>query len=251
MSRETFTRRKEFVDRCHASARHVADKCQPAGTCQLPESPKTTSPVPELTSLHTKAGRGNYGDARFRGNCSGLLIRDLLRYYQPGAVLDPMTGSGTCRDVCRELDIYCQSFDLTTGFDARNLKCFSGLRHFPFVWLHPPYWKMVHYNDDPRCLSTAPTIDDFCKGLRQIIRNCLTLLSPTGRLAILMGDWKHQGHYLGLPFRTFNCAVQEGLWLDAPEIIRFQHGATSSSKAYNFAFIPRLHDVCFVLKRRP
>ena len=47
-----------------------------------------------------------------------------------------------------------------------------------------------------------------------------------------------------------NAAVAEGYWLAAPEIIRFGHGATSSSKVYRTSFIPSLHDVCLVLERK-
>ena len=63
----------------------------------MPEAPRTASPVPSLTSLHATPGRGPYGDARYRGNCSGLLIKDLLSYFRPRSVLDPMQGGGTCR----------------------------------------------------------------------------------------------------------------------------------------------------------
>ena len=49
---------------------------------------------------------------------------------------------------------------------------------------------------------------------------------------------------------TLWLAARENLWLAAPEIVRFQHGATSSGKQYNTSFIPRLHDLCFVLKIR-
>src|SRR5271167_989312 len=47
----------------------------------LPRAPLNASPVPWLTSLYHKAWRGNYGDARYPGNCSGELIKDLLRYF--------------------------------------------------------------------------------------------------------------------------------------------------------------------------
>jgi hypothetical protein len=46
--------------------------------------------------------RGPYGDRQNRGNCSGCLIKDLLRYFEVTRVLDPMTGSGTRKDVSRE-----------------------------------------------------------------------------------------------------------------------------------------------------
>jgi hypothetical protein len=68
-------------------------------TVPLPEAPVTASPVPWLTSIHCTPGRGDYGDPGYRGNCSGLLVRDLLRFYQPRRVLDPMEGAapaGTC-----------------------------------------------------------------------------------------------------------------------------------------------------------
>jgi DNA modification methylase len=171
-------------------------------------------------------------------------------YFQPSRVMDPMAGGGTLADVCAELGIQVVSFDLRSGKDAKDPKNFMDIGDFDFVWLHPPYWNMIHYSDDPRCLSNARTLDDFLEGLRAVIQNCLSVLRPRGKLAILIGDGKHEGEYLGLPFRTLNLAAEEGLWLSCPEIIRFSHGATSSAREYNFSFIPRLHDVCLVLKRR-
>lgn len=216
----------------------------------LPPIPRTASPVPSLTSIHATEGRGPYGNAGYRGNCSGLLIRDLLRYYRPKRVLDPMTGGGTCRDVCRELDIECYAADLRTGFDALERLAYSGLGVFDFIWMHPPYWKMIRYSDNPRCLSNAATLDDFDRRLRQVIANCQSVLSERGILAVLIGDGKDETGYWGLPFRVLWLAAAENLWLAAPEIIRFQHGATSSIRQYQTSFIPRLHDVCIVLKKR-
>jgi hypothetical protein len=159
-----------------------------------------------------------------------------------------MTGGGTCRDVCRELDISCVYSDLHRGLDATDADCYLELGHFDFIWLHPPYWNMIRYSDDPQCLSNAPTLDAFVDSLRLVLRNCASVLAPRGHLAVLMGDGKHDGEYMGLPFRTFAAAEAEGFRLAAPEIVRFGHGATSSGKSYRFSFIPRLHDICLVLK---
>ena len=135
-------------------------KDQPTPTLiPLPKSPITTSPVPWLTSIHATPGRGEYGNAGYRGNCSGLLIRDLLMFYRPRRVLDCMEGGGTCRDVCKELAISYEGRDLKAGFDATRAESFAGLGTFDFVWLHPPYWQMIRYNSDGRCLSNAPTLE--------------------------------------------------------------------------------------------
>lgn len=220
-----------------------------AGPLSLPDAPETKSPVPELTSVHATPGRGPYGDPGYRGNCSGLLIRDLLRFYGPRRVLDPMEGGGTCGDVCRELGIRYEGRDLKGGFDATGPEHFAGLGRFDFIWMHPPYFQMVRYNpDDPRCLSNAESPGNFVARMRAVLKNCRGVLAPRGKLAVLIGDGKHDGQYLALPFRVMNAAVAEGYWLAAPEIIRFGHGATSSRRSYSGAFIPRVHDVCLVLE---
>jgi hypothetical protein len=57
---------------------------------KLPTAPITGSPVPELTSLYHNPEPGPYGDRGYPGNCSGNLIRDLLRYFSPRNVFDPL-----------------------------------------------------------------------------------------------------------------------------------------------------------------
>src|SRR5580658_9328286 len=75
---------------------------------RLPFSPKNASPVPHLTSLYHFHRAGEYGDRKWPGNCGGNLIKDLLNYFRPGGIVfDPMSGSGTCRDVCEELGMPC------------------------------------------------------------------------------------------------------------------------------------------------
>ncbi len=75
---------------------------EPDGTiyARLPRAPKTGSPVPHLTSLYHFHRTGEFGDRKWPGNCGGKLIEDLLTFFRPGMVFDPMSGSGTARDVC-------------------------------------------------------------------------------------------------------------------------------------------------------
>lgn len=216
------------------------------------EIPKTASPVPTLCSVHGTDGRGEYGDPGFRGNCSGELIKDVLEYFSAKSCLDPMQGSGTCRDVCEELCIHYDGFDLSDGYDALDRENFfaAGMQ-YEFVWLHPPYWNMIKYNDESRCLSQAPSLGRFLDSLKVVIENCLAVLAPNGHLAILIGDITRSGKCYQLPFLTWQVAtLHHRLCLAAPEIIRLQHGASSTKKEYAHAFIPRLHDVLMVFKRQ-
>ena len=224
---------------------------RPTRYARLPESPVNGSPVPWLTSLYHFAEPGPYGDRRYPGNCPGILIKDLLLYFRPASVYDPMTGSGTCGDVCRELAIPCRSHDLKTGFDACDPASHPRHERFDFCWIHPPYWRMKVYSSDPRDLSTAPTLDVFLDGYARLIANCMRTLNPGGILAILMGDYSDRRvGFVPLTFHTKRIAFELGLRQPCTDIVRFSHGASSSRKVYRRAFIPGLHDVCMVFQER-
>lgn len=216
---------------------------------RLPRAPKTASPVPHLTSLYHTDDPGPWGDRRYPGNCSGHLVRDLLRFYGATTVYDPMTGSGTCRDVCRDLGLDCWSGDVRDGFDACEPRFTDA---FDFVWLHPPYYRQKRYADDPRDLSREPTFAGFLTRYDRLIRASAQAVKPGKQLAILMGDYADREYgYLPLVYHTKRLAFAAGLRQAATDIIRFSHGASSGRKVYRSSFIPGLHDVCVVFTKPP
>jgi hypothetical protein len=216
---------------------------------KLPQAPINASPVPHLTSLYHFNRAGDYGDRRYPGNCGGNLIKDLLLYFTPGLIADPMTGSGTCRDVCEELGLPCMSWDIHTGFDACDPAGF-GAATFDFIWAHPPYWRQKLYAEDSRDLSRCPTVEAFVRRYGQFVRNCARALKPSGKLAILMGDYcDRDAGFVPLTWHTKRLAFQAGLRQHCTDIIRFSHGASSGKKVYRSRFIPGLHDVCCIFEK--
>lgn len=216
---------------------------------RLPFAPVNASPVPHLTSLYHFHRAGEYGSRSYPGNCGGNLIKDLLRFFHPASVFDPMTGSGTCRDVCRELAVDCWSSDLHQDVDACDATQFPRGR-FDFCWIHPPYWRQKLYTNDPRDLSRTPTLEAFLERYRLLIENCAGALVPGGKLAILMGDYSdREAGFVPLVHHTKRLAFDAGLRQHCTDIIRFSHGASSSRKIYRSSFIPGLHDVCMVFEK--
>jgi hypothetical protein len=216
----------------------------------LPTPPRNNSPVPGLTSLYHKAYAGPYGNRGYPGNCSGELIKDLLKDFGPKRVLDPMAGSGTWADVCRELGIECVSFDIRDGKDACDPRTYQNLRSFDFIWAHPPYWRQKQYTDEPGDLSNCPTLDAFLNRYQAFVLHCLDVLEGGGHFAILIGDYADRdASFVPLVYHTQRLGFQAGLRQKHTQIIRFSHGASSSKKTYRSSFIPGLHHVCTIFEK--
>ncbi|MHB9092794.1 MAG: DNA methyltransferase, partial [Chloroflexota bacterium] len=54
----------------------------------------------------------------------------------------------------------------------------AGREHADCVFLHPPYFDIIRFGEDPRDLSNAPTLDTFLAGFRGAVANAYALLRP-------------------------------------------------------------------------
>lgn len=204
----------------------------------------------QMSSVVSAPQRGPWGDSSYRGNCDGTLIKDLVLRYGARAVADPMMGSGTCRDVVLGLNRSAErriSFwgsDLTEGFDLRRDELPG---EFDFVWLHPPYWNMVRYSNDPRDLSSYANYYDFRLALEHCLVNCYRSLRPGGRLAVLVGDLRRNGSYTPIVRDVMNLEGKLGQIRSV--IIKTQHNCLSNGKRYSGLEDPRIaHEYCVVFK---
>ncbi|MFG0326394.1 MAG: DNA methyltransferase [Phycisphaerales bacterium JB037] len=120
-----------------------------------------TSTLWEYPSQHYDAGPGSkiQGDPNYTGATPSWVIWQLLKRYtrEGDTILDPMCGSGTTLDVCRDLGRTGVGFDLApsrpdiTPADARELPLDSGSVDFAFI--DPPYSTHVDYSDHPDCIG--------------------------------------------------------------------------------------------------
>ncbi|TWT44468.1 hypothetical protein RAS1_08830 [Phycisphaerae bacterium RAS1] len=192
-----------------------------------------------------------WGDARYRGNCDGRLILDLILRYRPRSVADPMAGSGTSRDLVKWLN----------GQHAMNISYWGGdLRQnfnllqqdipgsFDLVWIHPPYWNIIRYGNHPDDLSSLPDYELFRDALRLCLNRCFMAVNPGGRLAVLVGDVRRQGQYIPIVRDVLNLEGEIGQVRSI--IIKAQHNCQSDRVSYAGLEDPPIrHEFCVVFKR--
>ncbi len=190
-----------------------------------------------------------FGDSRYRGNCDGRLIKDLILRYHARRVADPMEGSGTSRDVVEGLNQYKRAGisywggDLRSGFDLTR-QDLPG--RFDFVWIHPPYWNIIEYRSGPSDLSSCESYERFRQMLMGCLRRCYQALDQGGRLAVLIGDVRRKGRYTPIVKDVLNFPYGE----IRSVIIKVQHHCSSDRKIYGkMEDVPIRHEYCLVFKK--
>ena len=198
-----------------------------------------------LTSLLRYPDRGPWGQSSYMGNCPGFLIVDLLDYFNPASVFDPMEGSGTTGEVCADLNVAYEGCDLQTGFDLLSGPLPDRL--FDLVFWHPPYWPGCRYSEHPNDFSTAKTITDFLDRFQAGFQRLAELLTPTGHLVVLIGDGRKSGTFYPIHSEVIRWGV---LPLEAILIKEGDHARRARHFRYGpTRFIPTLHEYVLIFKR--
>ncbi len=212
--------------------------------------------VTGLSTITRNFARGKqYGKSSWRGNFSGLFLKSLLEHYNPKYVIDPMVGGGTTIDVCRELGIPHECYDLNPkygGFDALNNEL---PRSSDFIIWHPPYmafegsnmprYSGVEWGDKPHPSDGSHITDpnEFTKWLNKISANLYTALRKGGKMAILMGDSRYKGNFYSM-FKSMDIyGTLEQV------IIKEQFNCISDNIKYAGKFIPIQHEYCVIIRK--
>ena len=156
----------------------------------------------EMCSVVSYPDRGPWGDSRYRGNCTGHLIKDLILRFNSKSIFDPAKGGGTVREVVNGInkylkrEIHYEGRDLNQGWDILTSQLPE--KQFDLVFYHPPYWDIIKYSDNPRDLSNYPTLNEFELKLTGSVDRLLRAVKPNGIMAILIGDKRRAGNYYAL-----------------------------------------------------
>lgn len=210
-----------------------------------------------MQSVVSYPERGPWGDNKYRGNCSGYLIQDIIKQYKLKSLSDFMVGGGTTKDVCDSLKVDGYFTDLNKGYDMLNMEIPERSQN---IFWHPPYGGMIKYSNnmysaksvidkygfDPvkSDLSQCKDWDDFIKKLNYCVFKQFTALEEDGRMFILMGDWKQKGKLYSMLSDIAKPGTMEQI------IIKMQHNCVSDSSFYsNLNFVPIVHEYLLVLRK--
>ena len=212
-----------------------------------------------MQSIVSYPDRGRYGRNDYRGNCSGLLIKDIIQQYRLGGLSDFMVGSGTTEDVVREARIRGDFADLNRGYDMMSMDIPNRAEN---IFWHPPYHDMIVYSgkqynskaveaatglpeatilaDD---LSRCASWEDFVKKMNYCMMKQFSALERGGRMFVLVGDMKRRGKLYSMIRELICPGTMENI------IIKAQHNCWSDRQSYSGNFVPIIHEYLLVTRK--
>ena len=232
----------------------------------------------EMNTVWSFPKRGKWAthDAKFRGNWSPYIPRNLLlRYSGEGdLVLDQFAGGGTTLVEAKLLNRNIIGVDINpdaiqrciekTAFDwpesneitiiqgdARNLE-FILDKHIDFICTHPPYANIIKYSEDiPNDLSHYK-VPQYLDEMKVVASECFRVLKKDKFCAILMGDTRNKGHVVSMSFEVMK--IFEAAGFKTKEIIiKVQHNCKATgfwkTNSIKHNFLLLAHEYLFIFRK--
>jgi DNA modification methylase len=131
------------------------------------------------------------------------------RYTKPGdLVVDPMAGSGTTLDVCKEEGRRCICYDIAPTRpdviqnDSRKIPLEDN--SVDMIFVDSPYSDNIRYNEHPDCIGKISCEEGrFFDELEKVMRECHRILKPGKVLGWLIGDQWVKKKFTPVGFKVY------------------------------------------------
>lgn len=90
-----------------------------------------------------------------------------------------------------------------------------GIKKVQFVIMHPPYWDIIKFSDNPDDLSNTNSLEDFLASFGDVIDNSTKNLEKNRYCACVIGDKYANSQVVPLGFHCMNLFIEKGFLLKA------------------------------------
>jgi DNA modification methylase len=205
-------------------------------------------------------GKSQKGNNKYAGVTPAFVIYNMIkRYTEPGdLVLDPMAGSGTTIDVCKEEGRRCIAYDISptrpdiTQNDARKIPLAD--TSVEMIFIDSPYGDNIDYNDHPGNIGhISAETDEFYKELDKVIAECYRVLKPGKVLGWLIGDQWVKKKFTPVGFRVYEDLCKYFDTVDTICVTRRSQTSNTTiwhSRALRFNFYLRGFKYLFIMRKK-
>lgn len=224
---------------------------------------KGEKPALEATTLwdypKQSYGKKPKGNNKYPAVTPAFIIWNLVqRYTKPGdLVVDPMAGSGTTIDVCKEEDRQVIGYDIAPAHpeviqnDARDIPLSDD--SVDMVFIDSPYSDNINYSDHPDCIGKISCEDErFFDELDKVAKEIHRILKPGKVMAWLIGDQWVKKKFTPVGFKLYECLCKYFETVDTICVVRRGQSSNTGlwyNRARRFNFYLRGFKYLFIMRK--
>lgn len=204
-------------------------------------------------------GKTPKGSNKYAGVTPAFIIYNMLRRYteKGDLVVDPMAGSGTTLDVCKEEERRCIAYDISPPRpdviqnDARQIPLNDN--SVDMIFIDSPYGDNIKYNEHLNNIGRISSEDEkFYDELEKVMKECYRILKPGKVLGWLIGDQWVKKRFTPVGFKIYERLCK---YFDTVDVICVaRRGQTSNTgiwynRAVRFNFYLRGFKYLFLMRK--
>lgn len=242
--------------------KNIQKKISAVKTKTISES-EDAKPSLEATTLwdypRQSYGKTSKGNNKYPGVTPAFIIWNMIqRYTEPGdIILDPMAGSGTTLDVCKEegreavcYDISPTRLDIIQN-DSRTIPLPDN--YVDMIFVDSPYGDNVRYNEHPDCIGKISSeTETFYEELEKVMKECYRVLKPGKVIGWLIGDQWVKKKFTPVGFKVYQRLSKYFETVDVICVVRrgqASHTALWYNRARRFNFFLRGFKYLFIMRK--
>jgi len=235
----------------------------PNGKLKVAKKKSEDKPRLESTTLwdypKQSYGKTQKGSNKYAGVTPAFVIYNMVRRYtEPGElVLDPMAGSGTTIDVCKEEGRKCVAYDISPTRpdiiqnDARKIPLAES--SVDMIFIDSPYGDNINYNDQPGNIGKISSeTDEFYLELDKVMVECYRVLKPGKVLGWLIGDQWVKKKFTPVGFYVYQSLCKYFDTVDVVSVARRSQTSNTGiwhNRALRFNFYLRGFKYLFIMRK--
>jgi DNA modification methylase len=206
-------------------------------------------------------GKTPKGNNKYPGVTPAFIIWNMIqRYTEPGdLVLDPMCGSGTTADVCKEerREVICYDISPTRPDimqnDSRKIPLPDN--HVDMIFVDSPYGDNIRYNENLDCIGKISSeTETFYEELDKVMSECHRVLKSGKVIGWLIGDQWVKKKFTPVGFKVYQRLSKYFETVDIICVVRrgqASHTGLWYNRARRFNFFLRGFKYLFIMRKPP
>jgi hypothetical protein len=250
---------KEYED-IHTDSLWVVDRRDSSGVHTAGYWGNFIPQIPnQMMRRYTK--KGEWVLDTFAGSGTTLIEGQRLGRNTIGIELKKEIAEQASRLITSEPNVYGVKSEVIVGdsatVDYQAILRRYGQKSVQLVVMHPPYFDIIKFSDNPCDLSNATSVDSFLKMMGQIVDNAAPVLDKGRYLVLVIGDKYDKGEWIPLGFLAMNEVMKRDFLLKSIIVKNFDEttGKRNQKELWRYralvgGFYIFKHEYIFVFKKR-